>query len=190
MRLASNDIIIIKKPRPRSGLFRFCIWGLFMRLLLVRHNPGKDSTQGILFHEKAEYSHQFLGYTCEDEYRLVKVPGETRIPAGEYEIKFNTTGGMNVAYKKRYGDMHKGMLELQGVPGFSYVYMHTGNTEAHTDACILVGYGASSDSHKGGGEVSQSRLCYVHMYAEIARRLVKNEKVMIKITDSLIEREC
>ena len=159
-----------------------------MQLLLVRHNPGKDSTQGILFHAKTTETHQFLGYTCEDEYRKFKLPTETRIPAGEYEIKLNTSGGMNVAYQKRYGDLHKGMLELQDVPGFSHIYMHTGNTEAHTDGCILVGYGASSDSHKGGGEVSQSRLCYVHIYAEVVRRLVKGECVTIKIVDQL--RDC
>ena len=155
-----------------------------MELLLLRHNSGKHSTVGTLSDLR---THKFLGYTCEDEYRAVKVSRETRIPQGCYNIRLNTTGGMNKRYKEIYGDMHQGMLELENVVGFTHIYMHTGNTEAHTDGCILVGFDSSTDAYYGGGEVGRSRSCYRMLYAEISRRLLNDERVSIWIVDSLKE---
>lgn len=78
--------------------------------------------------------------TLEDEHRDEKVAGETRIPAGRYEIKLRTDSPMADKYRARYGEWHRGMLWLQNVPGFEWVYIHTGNTDDHTEGCILVGY--------------------------------------------------
>lgn len=150
-----------------------------MELLLVRHNSGKDSTVGVLLDAA---TNEFFGYTCEDEERTQKVAGETRIPEGRYAVGFNVTGGMNGPYKARYGDAHHGMLELQDVPGFSYIYIHTGNTEKDTDGCILVGYNASTDRSFGGGAVGNSRGCYRDFYKIVSRALLSGEPVHITVT--------
>ena len=57
-----------------------------MNLEVLRISSQKDSTSGILF-DVVNGKRNFLCYTLEDEQRDVKVWGETRIPAGTYEIK-------------------------------------------------------------------------------------------------------
>ena len=156
-----------------------------MNLVLIRHNPGKESTVGILFLEKANKKTEFWAYTCEDEYREIKVAGLTRVPAGQYLLALNTEGNMNVRYRERYGDKHHGMLELMDVPGFTHVYIHTGNNHFHTSGCILIGYGASTDPHLKGGEIQQSRQAYVHVYHEVVRNIQRGEQVTLSIYDSI-----
>ncbi len=31
------------------------------------------------------------------------------------------------------------MLHIQDVPGFTYILIHTGNTDEHTSGCLIVG---------------------------------------------------
>src|SRR5262245_15554894 len=49
----------------------------------------------------------------EDAWHMVKMPGITRIPAGLYEIRLRTEGGMHAKYAERFLEFHKGMLWLQ-----------------------------------------------------------------------------
>ena len=99
-----------------------------MKLNVVRTQFGKDATNGLLF-----VNGVFEAFTLEDEIRDVKVKGETAIPLGEYEIKLRTVGGFHTKYTSKYGAaFHKGMLELQNVPNFQYILIHTGNTDSHT----------------------------------------------------------
>ena len=81
---------------------------------------------------------QFICFGLEDEYREEKVVGETRIPAGTYKITLRTEGGFNQRYKKRFPDIHKGMLHIRNVPNFEYILIHCGNTDEHTKGCLLV----------------------------------------------------
>ena len=62
-----------------------------MKLDVLRFSSEKDSTNGLLFDVTGK--RKFLCYTLEDEYRTKKVMQETRIPAGEYEIKYRKEGG-------------------------------------------------------------------------------------------------
>lgn len=142
-------------------------------LRMDRLVSNDDSTIGIIRSEK------LTGFTCEDEFRLDKVAGETRIPQGIYEIKLRKEGGMLQSYKQRYSD-HPGMLHLQNVEGFKYVYIHTGNNDDHTEGCILVGYGANLF-----GElcITQSRNFYQHLYREIQEAFAQGRKVHIAIRD-------
>ena len=85
-----------------------------------------------------------LSVVLEDEVRDVKVMHETAIPLGEYEIKYRTVGGWftreKARYDKKFGaSWFKGMLELQDVPNFTYVLIHSGNTDESTSACLLLG---------------------------------------------------
>jgi len=57
-----------------------------MKLEVIRFSSEKDSTSGLLFDVTG--NRKFLCYTLEDQYQTKKVMQETRIPAGEYEIKF------------------------------------------------------------------------------------------------------
>ena len=52
-----------------------------MKIILLRFSSQEDSTSGALFKANDDGTKDFLCYTIEDEYRLKKVRGETRIKA-------------------------------------------------------------------------------------------------------------
>ena len=71
-----------------------------MELIVLRISSQTDSTSGLLF-EQTDIGKQFMCYTLEDEKRALKVPGETRVPAGIYDIEFRTEGGFHNRYSKK-----------------------------------------------------------------------------------------
>ena len=147
-----------------------------MKIDVVRIQFGSDSTNGLVFIDNS-----FECYSLEDQVREgEKVMGETAIPLGSYEIKFRTVGGFDSKYKKRYGtDWHVGMLELQDVPNFKYILIHTGNTDEHTAGCLLLGE-TQQDLDKGkDGFVGGSGDAYKKFYPKVRDALVSGEKVMI-----------
>ena len=150
-----------------------------MKLDVVRTQFGKDATNGMLF-----VNGIFEAYTLEDEVREVKVMSETAIPLGEYEIKFRNIGGFDTKYKARYGStFHKGMLELQDVPNFKYILIHTGNTDQHTAGCLLIGE-TQQDLDKGkDGFVGGSGDAYKKFYPKVRDALIAKEKVTIKYSN-------
>lgn len=121
----------------------------------------------------------FKGFTLEDTFNDPKIPGETCIPAGKYDIKLRDVGGMTAKYRAKYGDLHKGMLWLQDVPGFEWVYIHTGNTHAHTEGCILVGSGCNSGEHEQ--TITSSVVKYKELYKDISEAILRGEEVTIEI---------
>ena len=114
--------------------------------------------------------------TLEDLPQEIKISGKTRIPTGTYELKLRNVGGMTKKYADRYGDMHKGMIWLQNVPGFTFVYIHTGNYASHSEGCILVGMRA------GGSSLIDSRKAYKLIYPKIVE-MIDQEGCEISIFD-------
>lgn len=145
-----------------------------MKMELRRYTSNPDSTGGLLF-----INDHFFGFTCEDQFQAEKVMKETRIPSGVYEIKFRDAGGMNDKYKKRY-EGHIGMLHLQNVPDFEWVYIHTGNNDDHTEGCILVGYAAS---FSGESMIQISREAYKDLYQLCKLADSNGEQIHIEVTD-------
>ena len=132
-----------------------------MKLHLKRFATDGDSTIGIL-----RLDGQAAFFTLEDERRAVKVASETRIPAGTYQIHVRNEGGMIKRYRRRF-QWHRGMLWLQDVPGFQYIYIHVGNTDGDTAGCILVGYAANMKSIAGGMSIGQSVKAYRRLYETV-----------------------
>ena len=148
-----------------------------MKLQVIRTQLGRDATNGLLFIDGL-----FECYTLEDQYQAVKVMHETCIPEGTYDIKFRTVGGFHARYTERYGAMHKGMLWLQDVPGFTYILIHTGNTDEHTSGCYIVGE-TQNDLDKGkDGFVGNSGVAYKKMYPKIADAILQGDDVEITYT--------
>ena len=144
-----------------------------MEILLERYGNGDDSTGGLL-----SVNGEHFCYTCEDEGREVKVQDETRIPPGRYEIKLRDAGGMNKRYKAKY-KFHRGMLHLQNVPGFEWIYIHVGNTDDHTSGCILVGYSATISVREY--TVGSSVAAYSDLYKLISEAIEKGERIHIEV---------
>ena len=83
---------------------------------------GKMTVDGLHF-----------GFTCEDVDRKleeggVKIPGQTAIPRGRYRLA--------VTFSQRF---QKLMPLVEGVPGYTGVRIHGGNTHMNTEGCPLLG---------------------------------------------------
>jgi len=146
-----------------------------MKLQVVRTQFGKDATNGLLFIDGV-----FECYTLEDQYQAVKVMHETCIPEGTYDIKFRKTGGFHAKYSARYKNAHYGMLHLQDVPGFTYILIHTGNTDEHTSGCLIVGETQQDLDINFNGMVGSSAVAYKKMYSKVANQLLQGKKVTIE----------
>jgi hypothetical protein len=143
-----------------------------MELTLTRLNDNGISTLGSLGVDK------LLFYTIEDTYRAKKVWGKTRIPSGRYEIKLRTEGKKHEQYKKKYS-FHKGMLELQNVPGFKNILIHVGNTAIDSSGCVLVATDIIDENN-----VSGSIVAYIKLYLHVIKAFNRNEQVYINIIDN------
>ena len=152
-----------------------------MKLEVLRFSNGTDSTNGILF--EVEDKRKFLAYTLEDEYRDEKKYGETRIPEGTYELALRKVGGYNEKYKKRFSDIHIGMLHVTNVPNFEYILIHCGNTDEHTAGCLLVGDTQENNQNKKDGFIGKSSQAYKRIYPRIAKAIESGECVTIEYKD-------
>ncbi len=149
-----------------------------LELLNRRISSGDEATLGTLFDVTDDP--EFLCYVLEDQFNEPKIPGETRIPTGRYQIKLRNEGGMIKRYKKRF-PWHKGMLWLQDVPGFNWVYMHVGNKDDDTDGCLLLGDGQISNVTERG-MVTTSVAAYRRIYEMIVDELTDTETGEVWIT--------
>lgn len=152
-----------------------------LEYLLQRYYDNRKSTLGLMF--KRSSSGLFhVGHTLEDEYRDVKVSGETRIPAGKYELKLRKVESpATVRYRKRYPDWFVWHVELQGVPGFKYIYVHPGVNEDWTDGCVLLSDGPQTIN--GNHSLSASPQKFKEWYTEVYDHLMQGGRAYIEVRD-------
>jgi len=148
-------------------------------LVLNRLFSGDDWTIGVL-----ELDLQPECFVLEDGHRTVKIAGSTRIPAGQYELKLRKRGESpkyDEAFKSN--KLFNGMFEIIGVPGFSAILIHPGNTVIDTRGCLLVGRIANMDA--APAIVGASRTAFWLLYAKLLNWFTTNpkEKVTITIVD-------
>ena len=149
-------------------------------LEVLRYSTGKESTLGLL-HDVTN-RRRFLCYTLEDEYRKHKIAGETRIPAGTYDIKIRDEGGFHERYGKQFGSIHRGMLHIVDVPNFEYILIHCGNTDDDTAGCLLVGDICTQNITREGF-IGNSIDAYVRIYPRLIHHLESGGKVKISFVD-------
>lgn len=128
-----------------------------MRLLVDRIKSNSHATLSAVYIDG-----KYLCDGLEDEYRAVKVPGETRIPAGVYRVGVRKVGGFHAKYATRFAAFHRGMLHVLNVPGFEYILIHCGNTERDTAGCLLVGQAV-----RGQLALAKSALTYERVYRAV-----------------------
>ena len=117
------------------------------------------------------------------EFREIKISGETRIPAGTYNVTLRTEGGFNQRYNDKFGtDFNKGMLWVRDVPGFEYILIHIGNNDNDTEGCLLVGDTQTQNITKNGF-IGSSTDAYTRIYPPIADVLVGGGEVTITYKD-------
>jgi hypothetical protein len=147
-----------------------------MELELLRIDSQENVTIGGLY---LLAPRKFLCFTLEDEARDVKVAGETRIPAGRYQIKLRTEGQFHQRYSMRFPSFHRGMLWLQDVPNFEYILIHIGNGGDDTAGCVLVGDTALPRVQQIGG----SEVAYRRIYPPIAEVLLAGREAWITVRE-------
>jgi hypothetical protein len=143
-----------------------------MNLTLLRNRFNNTTTLGELTID----GQAFKCFTLEDKDRDLyqqapvadivrrKVMSETCIPYGHYEIA--------ITYSARFAKL---MPEILNVPGFTGVRIHTGNTAADTDGCLLVGDNIFSDDR-----ITESKVAFARLYPLLQEACAK-EKVYITI---------
>lgn len=151
-----------------------------MNIQLIRYSLDTKSTLGLMLIDG-----DFACYTLEDKARDKKLAGETCIPEGTYRISLRNEGAQNEKYKKKFPDMHLGMLHLCDVPNFNYIHIHVGNTISDTDGCILVGDKANNNAIIAGS-IGDSSNAYKRIYLRIASAIAAGEQeVWISIRNGL-----
>jgi hypothetical protein len=146
---------------------------------LLRYVDDGNTTLGLLYSDN-----HFFCYTLEDAFRQEKIKGKTRIPEGDFEIKYQKSD-TDLTLKYREKAFTKGWftyhLQLQRVPGFEGIYIHSGGDHNDTEGCILVSDGLSSAGTRK--TFNNSKKTYELLYKRIAEDLDRNMPVRIRIYD-------
>lgn len=117
---------------------------------------------------RLEVDGKYFCDTLEDRVRDLsrekKIPGETAIPAGIYDVVVN----ISPRFKRK-------LPRLLNVPGFEGILIHRGNTPEDTAGCILVG------ENKAKGRVINSTPYELRLTEMIARAQSAGESITIEI---------
>lgn len=122
-----------------------------LELLLKRRWLTLNTTIGELF-ICAPISPVFECFILEDRYRgsAPKVPKQTCIPLGRYEVQINMSPKFN-----------RPLPLLLNVPGFNGIRIHAGNVAADTEGCLLPGRERITD------KVLESRSAFDSLFAKL-----------------------
>lgn len=131
---------------------------------------------GKRFYESLEDRDRGLKRTDSLEHILkVKVPGETAIPSGTYEITLNVVSPKYRAIKW-YRDLCGGrMPRILNVPGFDGILIHPGTTAIDSAGCILCGRNTAK------GKLTSSRDTFKSLYKMMKEAEDRGEKITIEI---------
>lgn len=166
-----------------------------MKKITVQRQPSdKDWTLSKFFSDDG----LITGVGVEDEFRADKVKGETRIPAGTYDLDlrisprfskeyFRDENGNLIHTSKRttaelmnkYAFQHE-LIWVTNVPGFEFILWHWGNTDDDTDGCYIVGSSFETFGNQKG--VGGSRIKYMEIYSTIWRA-IKAGNVQVEYKD-------
>ena len=133
-----------------------------MNLRVIREPSTVAATLGILLIDGV-----FTCWTLEDVVREVKIPGETAIPAGRYDVRLSLS--------QRF---QKLLPEILAVPGFTGIRIHAGNTQADTHGCLLVGRIRAYD------RVEESKLALMNVMEHLRRATTAGDQITLTIEEA------
>lgn len=135
-----------------------------MELRINRFKYGTKSTIGKLFINGVQEC-----YTLEDVVRKdgTKVDGQTAIPAGTYQVIIDDS----TRFKRP-------MPHILRVPNFDGVRIHSGNTDADTEGCILLGTTVENEDL-----ISGSKDAFNRFFPKLKTALDAGEQVHIFVHD-------
>ena len=146
-----------------------------MQILIQRHalkagyTIGRMEINGKYFCDTLEDTDRGLRESMtEAEIAAIKVKGATAIPTGTYRIDMQTRS-------PRFGRV---LPRLVSVKGYAGVLIHSGNTAADTEGCILVG------ENRERGKVLNSRATLERLLVFLRAAQAEGEKIELVITRS------
>lgn len=138
-----------------------------MLIELRRLEFGDDYTIGTMLIDGL-----MLGHTLEDKDRKLeeigigaKIKGKTAIPRGRYDVV--------LSYSNRFKRI---MPEVLGVPGFTAIRIHGGNTHEDTEGCPLLG------ACKEGGRISDCASVNATLRRRIDIASARQERVWLEVS--------
>ncbi len=162
--------------------------GDLMKLSVERIHGDEHNTTGILRLDDGSVSvrpdGRRIGYTLEDSFHVPKIPGQTCIPDGTYRLRKRSIGESK--FDARYQTVvpnYAGMFEIINVQDFTDVLIHTGNTEADTEGCVLVGQGLVMNGDRYA--LAKSLDMFKILYQSLIAAYNTGEEMTIEITTSL-----
>lgn len=135
------------------------------------------------FFSNNEYQYGVLKWDSITKFTLENGFGQKFVKEGVYEIKQRKVlSNLTQYYQSHYKwfDWH---LELQDVPDAKYVYMHVGNTEEDTDACILIANTCDLTPHTDRGFIGESVDGFKEFYKVAIKHLNDGNHLFVKIKD-------
>ncbi len=130
-----------------------------MKITVIRNRYTDKSTIGEMYIDG-----KLLCNTLEDKVRTFKIPKITAIDSGTYKVELTMSN--------RFKEV---MPILLGVPNFTGIRIHRGNTDKNTEGCILVGL------KRGNDIIYDSRKAFDKLM-----EILKDEKhIEIQIVDTI-----
>lgn len=154
--------------------------------ILQRFSNNRESTLGILHKVIISAGKEvpiFQGYTLEDQFQLTKVPKETRIPPGIYNVDIQKADTPKTLQYRAKFPWFKNHLEIKNVKDFVGVYIHLGNSDDDTDGCVLIGDNADNNVI-GPGSISNSTAAFKRFYESVyphlpVKLIIRDEKYLL-----------
>ncbi len=109
----------------------------------------------------------FQCFTLEDVIRDHKIPCQTAIPAGRYEVAITWSNRFN-----------RPMPQLLDVPFYQGIRIHNGNFPSQTEGCLLVGKSTGVDA------VLESHLAFESLFPKI-KKMTEQGKLFINIVGGI-----
>lgn len=137
---------------------------------------GRFFVDGMRFYETLEDRDRGLKQTDSLDHILeVKVPGETAIPSGTYEVRIDIVSPKYKAVKW-YDDLCGGrMPRIMNVPGYDGILIHPLTSALDSRGCIGVGRNTIK------GKLTSSRDTFKALYRKMEEAVKRGETITIEI---------
>lgn len=135
--------------------------GIFLKLV---REPLPDLTFGKLYLNDVYFCETLEDVDRKLEAGGVKIPGDTAIPRGKYRV--------TIDHSQRFG---RDMMHVLDVPGFTGIRIHSGNTIADTEGCILLGMA------RGKNFLLSSRYAVNYVFIQVLNAVKAGRPVILEV---------